>query len=375
MKVLAFHQGGDFYGSDRIFLTVCSELAKQGFEIKSYVDFHGELCRKLVDVGVESNVVKLGVLRKKEVLRPFSFLVGLIAAFFNVSRIFFESRGQFDVVYVNTLVLPLPLFVAKLFGRKTLSHVHETLNKGLMASVLYSWCLFFSDRVVCVSAAVESAIRRSTPWFLHKKILVIHNGIESSGLVRVCDMQGFNIIYVGRISPGKGLDFLLDALDLFSHDDARSWSLSVVGSAFPGYECYEEVIKKRLSSLSFSGKSEFYGYVENARKLISDSDLLVLPSSSPDSFPTVVLEAMAEGTPVLVTDSGGASEMISNEVTGLIVPPGSATELYLAIKNVYENRVLAEQRAVCAKKVFLREFSVSSFGRKMSAAIKGLLHA
>jgi glycosyltransferase involved in cell wall biosynthesis len=70
----------------------------------------------------------------------------------------------------------------------------------------------------------------------------------------------------------------------------------------------------------------------NAREVLAAFDIFILPSTQPDPFPTVILEAMSAGIPVIATAHGGPLEMVVDGETGLLVPPGDPAALAAAIE-------------------------------------------
>jgi glycosyltransferase involved in cell wall biosynthesis len=94
----------------------------------------------------------------------------------------------------------------------------------------------------------------------------------------------------------------------------------MVGDAYPGYEYYVAELKQSIVDNELGDKVFYIGYRRDIPAILASIDLLVLPSLLPDPLPTVVLEAMASGKPVLATLQGGASEMILEGETGAFMP-------------------------------------------------------
>lgn len=95
-----------------------------------------------------------------------------------------------------------------------------------------------------------------------------------------------------------------------------------------------EDLTDRVGDLELDGRLTVTGYVDDATEWIERSSVVVVPSTQPDSLPTVVLEAMRAARPVVATDHGGAAEMVVSTETGLLVPPGGPPALAEAVLNV-----------------------------------------
>jgi glycosyltransferase involved in cell wall biosynthesis len=136
----------------------------------------------------------------------------------------------------------------------------------------------------------------------------------------------------------KGVDVLLKAMRrlLFQRPEAR---LVLVGGGFyNGYSLEEESLKELAQELGLTSNVEFVGLkspVEVA-KYARESTMLVLPSRR-ETFGTVLIEALASGTPVVATRCGGPAEIV-NENVGLLVDPDDVDGLAEAMATILERR-------------------------------------
>ncbi len=122
---------------------------------------------------------------------------------------------------------------------------------------------------------------------------------------------------------------LLEAVELL---DGRHPGLQVViaGGVQPGKEAYAQGL--RLRSARLPGV-HWLGVRADVPDLMADLDVFVLPSTEPEPFGLVVVEALASGTPVVATAAGGPLEILAGvpPTVGRLVPPGDATALADAI--------------------------------------------
>ncbi len=169
-----------------------------------------------------------------------------------------------------------------------------------------------------------------------RPIEVVHNGVDPAWLAPPSDGDGpagrDGILFVGRLSPEKGVTTLLDALASMG-PDAR---LLLVGTG-PSGEELEGVARQR----GLGARAVFLGPKQppEIRTLMAGARALVLPSLA-ENFPLVLLEAMAAGLPVVATSVGGIPEIVRDGDTGLVVPPRDAAALARALTRVANDDLL-----------------------------------
>lgn len=144
------------------------------------------------------------------------------------------------------------------------------------------------------------------------------------------------ILGVGRLSPEKGFDMLLDA---FAHVlSQRPSRLVLVGS---GPE--RAALEAKAEALGVADVVHLVGYQENVYPWLRRAKVLAL-SSVLESFPTVLVEAMAVGTPVVAFDCPkGPGEIITHEENGLLIPPRDPAALAEGILRIFGDPELAVQ--------------------------------
>lgn len=152
--------------------------------------------------------------------------------------------------------------------------------------------------------------------------------IETQGEQKSIDL--FEIVFVGEISSRKGIDNLISAMYRIHLD---RWRLRIIGSGELQTELSEYVSKKPVN-----GRIEFLGNLANkdAKNIIGESDLLVLPSRF-DGWGAVINEALAAGTPVIVSNKCGASELVVDDQRGQIFNASDVDDLTYCLKKAILN--------------------------------------
>jgi glycosyltransferase involved in cell wall biosynthesis len=140
-------------------------------------------------------------------------------------------------------------------------------------------------------------------------------------------------LYLGRLSPEKGIATLLDAWL-----EVEGLTLKIAG----GGDLSKEV--ERRCETELAGKAEYLGYVQGEEKqqLLRHASLSILPSECHENCPISLLESLAAGTAVVVTRMGGLPGMVKEDETGFVVEPGDAPALAEAVKRFREKPMLAD---------------------------------
>jgi glycosyltransferase involved in cell wall biosynthesis len=140
------------------------------------------------------------------------------------------------------------------------------------------------------------------------------------------------LIYVGRISGEKDLDILCEA---FKRIRQRSGDVDLV---VVGDGPYRETMKKDLDG---TPGVLFTGFVEGEKlaALYASADIFAFPSTT-DTFGSVVLEALASGVPAVVSDRGGAGEVVADGETGLVTRARDVASFTGALWRLIEDRDL-----------------------------------
>jgi glycosyltransferase involved in cell wall biosynthesis len=202
-------------------------------------------------------------------------------------------------------------------------------------------------RIVCPSASLrELSLRWGIPA---DKVIVLPNPVSPPDLAdrdelrRRHGLDGPTLVFAGRLTPQKSLDVALGALE-------RSEGISLL-LAGDGPDRAE--LERRASELSLDGRARFLGPQprETVFELLRAADAALL-SSSWENFPHMVVEALAVGTPVVSTDTGGVAEVVTDGENGLLVPPGEPEALASAIRRYFGDEPLRERlRAAAARSV------------------------
>jgi glycosyltransferase involved in cell wall biosynthesis len=189
---------------------------------------------------------------------------------------------------------------------------------------------------------------------------IVYNGLAPAEFEPVAPAaQPFDLLHVGELRPGKGIDTLIDALALLRRERAMRLTLLMVGSGPSEGDVRAHAIK--------AGVSDAITFVptQPIRQALGRGRIMVMPSHA-ESLPYVILEAAAAGQPLVATRVGGIPEIFGPHGDGL-VPPADAPALAEAIRG----KIAEPEETRLTKAEAVREFVRSRFA--LPAMIDGVL--
>ncbi len=375
-NILFVHSSAELYGADRILLELLAGLRDAGHGLHVVLPNPGPLHEEIKVLGVPVQTCNLGVLRRK-----YFSVAGLTNRAVRIYGAVRHLRGlisqqAIDVVHSNTTAVFAGVIAARLSHKPHVWHVHEITTRPLWFARLVSRCVGrFSDKAVFVSRATLEHMCQLNPA-LRPKAVLIYNGIDerraTAGLPGTLkselgwDESATVVGMIGRINWWKGQDKLVDcAVRLAAtHPGLR---FLMVGGVFDGDVARREELLARIQAAGLQDKVRVLDFRPEIGPVLADLDMFVLPSTEPDPFPTVVLEAMAAGRPVVAFRHGGVCEMVEDGITGLLCSPCSAEEMSVAIARLAADPAAARRMGQAARVRIDMLFSREQFVRQFSS--------
>jgi len=250
---------------------------------------------------------------------------------------------------------------------RTINNDQPWLNRRLFDLVFDKLVFPFGfNEEIAISEFVQGKLdRRLIARILRKKSILCYNGIgeiyfenreNRDGLVDLQEQHPL-IGVVGRLVKQKGHAYLLEALKLVLK--SRPVHIWVIGSG-----PLEKELRQQAVQMNIEEYVHFLGPRGDLVDVYRHLDILV-SSSLWEGFPTVLLEAMASGTPIIATDVSGSQEIIKNGITGLLVPPKSSQSLADAIVEMLNHPDQAHEMAENARQL-AQQYTIQNATQKYS---------
>jgi len=249
-----------------------------------------------------------------------------------------------------------------LAGARVISHMHIQnafrAGTGRRAQIAIDNA---TARLSFALVAVSDATRADLvdQGYPASRLVTVHNGIEPAEVtepVRLAD--GPIVLEVARLAEVKGQRTLLEALG------SVEATAVLVGRDLEQGGAYERLLRAEAERLGVAGRVVFTGYRADVPALLAGCDVFCLPSRA-EGLPLVVLEAMAQGKPVVATAVGGTPELVVDGVTGVLVPPGDARALADALSALLTDTDRARRLGEAGRERVLREFSAAAAAERV----------
>ncbi|MFZ5987261.1 MAG: glycosyltransferase [Bacillota bacterium] len=299
----------------------------------------------LLSLGSESEIIKrvcdkveVVVLGKKHFLD-----LGVLRRLVSILKDF-----KLDVMFMTNSYSTLYGYLVQPFINKKYKKIsvqHTTLIKGFVDRLKN----FFYRKVINrMDSAVFVCNTQRNFWIQNYKIRpgisrVIYNGIDlerfidfKADTLAVREQLGFSKddIVIGinaNLRPEKKHEDMIDALEVLT-EEGYNIKLLFIGDGVRRSNIEEYINMKKLPD-----KIKITGFVQDVRPYLSCADISALTSVAVETFSIAILESMALGKPVVLSDIGGARELVDEGVNGYLYPAGNVDELVKAIKKIVDN--------------------------------------
>jgi glycosyltransferase involved in cell wall biosynthesis len=173
-------------------------------------------------------------------------------------------------------------------------------------------------------------------------------------------------VAAGVLVPNKAYDVLVEALGRLRKEE-QSFELLLAGE---GPE--RPRLEKLAVQLGLAERVKFLGSIENVPDLLASAQMVVHPSRS-EGLSNTLLEAMAEGLPVIATDVGGTPELVKDGETGMLVPPDDPVLLAAKIKQLLNDPGLRFRLGESGLKLVRSKYSVETVASQYERIYESLL--
>ncbi|WP_279096259.1 glycosyltransferase family 4 protein [Lactobacillus taiwanensis] len=369
--ILYLHAGAEMYGADKILLELVSGLDKTKFKPIVILPTDGVLREKLEEANISVHVISYPILRRKY-FNPkgiIEYVSNYKSKSDDIIRFLGQNNIKVDLIHVNTLAVLEGIRLKKKLNVPLYWHIHEIITHPKIINNFLCWCVNrYSDKAIVVSGPVKKHLINS--GVNSQKIKVIHNGIDSSifspdvksdYLYKEWNIpkNAIKVGMIGRVNNWKGQGDFLEALAPLL-DKFDNLYLFIIGSAFEGQEWRVNNLKEKIAPLPHNNRIIYSEFRKDNYAVEHFFDILILPSTSPDPLPTVVLETMGCGRAIIGYAHGGITEMVKDQYNGRLVSPLDKDSLRKAVENCIIDKKYIKWGENSRKRL-LENFSLAKF--------------
>ena len=298
-----------------------------------------------------------------------------------------KNLGGVDIFHAHDwLVANAGIGLKHVFRRPLLATIHSTeigRRNGLhsdyerMIHETEAWLTYEAWRVICCSNYMVSHVK----WAFNlpeDKLVMIPNGVDAKEYEKsTVDLNQFRrrfalpeekiVLYVGRLVYEKGIQVLINAIPkILEKVNAK---FVIVGNGY-----MKEPLWEKIKHMGLAHKVLFTGFVddETLRNLQKCADVSVVPSLF-EPFGIVALEAMAAKSPVVVSDTGGLSEIVEHDLTGVKVYPDNPESLAWGVTRVLLDEAYANKLRENAYRLVVEKYNWKKISRQTKSVYERVL--
>ncbi len=371
-----FYPAWAYGGIPRVAYELSKELAKRGHDVTVYTTDVLDQDSRYHKSGKEAIVdgIKVHYFKNLSNTLAYNYQVFLPIGFLKFVK---ESVSGFDILHfhghrhlLNNIVHYYALKNRKPYifsGHGTVLRIERRVWIKVVFDKIFGKQIL-RDAAYFVAVSENESEQYEKMGVGKERVDVIYNGIDVNAYNILPQKNNFRrkynlidkkvVLYLGKITPRKGLDFLVRAFSELKKDDTV---LVIAGNDMGFKKKVVEVIEER----SVADKVIFTGLLVREEKLAAyqDADVLVYPAIN-EIFGLVPFEAIMCGTPVIITDDCGCGEIIGKEDIGYLVRYNDVSGLKDRIAEVLEERKVALEKVEWGKRFIRNNLNWERIGEK-----------
>jgi glycosyltransferase involved in cell wall biosynthesis len=372
-SVLTINRVPHIGGVERVIMTAADAARTRGFRPVLACPMPGRLADEMARRNLPVRPARIA--RGRTTVSPWG-VAHTLNGFRRGARDVLDLARQEEAALLHThhpVTAVQALLAARRLSIPLLIHVHETLPMPPLYALLARLVRARCARWLCVSDASRRMVR--TLGVAEERIELLYNAVDPAFLRAPppppeLSRPGPHLGLFGVLEPRKGHPTFLRAVAMLDRfPTAQAWIVGAPGFAEHGD--YLEQLRQLAAELGLSERVHFLGHRTDIPALMAGMNAVVLASTRLESLPTVLIEACMLGRPVVASDVGGVNEIITHNQTGLIVPPGDAAALTLALTRILSQAGV--RLGVQASRAARQRFAPEPFGDGLAACYRRLL--
>ncbi len=277
------------------------------------------------------------------------------------------KKKNIDVIHCNCIrSLLYIVLAAKLSSTPVLWYVKSELVNNILDRIGF----VLADKILFLCETNKRDKYPKLVNFFENKIEILKMGLDlqdtinaeksdKTSLKHELSINGkmVNVVTVSRLSPLKGVHYLLEALAMIISHHSNVMLYIVGDPVIDEHRGYQDVLWQIIKKHNLEAHVKFTGWRTDVLEIVSLMDILVQPSIS-EGLGRSALEAMSLGKPVVASRLGGLREVITDGENGFLVEPGDVRSLAEKISILIKNKELRDSLGKAAKKIIFSEFLI-----------------
>ena len=370
----------DWGGSPDIVRIICQYLNSEVYDVRLITGptrYPGAKTKQFLEKFKTKSVI---IPQLKREINPINDLLALFRLYF------LFRREKFDIVHTHTAKAgALGRMAAYLARRPIIVHTPHGHNfygyfgKGLSKAIVLieRFLANFTDKIIALTELEKNDFIRFkiAP---EQRLSVIYQGLELDRSMRLDEdrvktreilgigLDGNLVGMIGRLEPIKGPGYFVESAKYVAQNFPKTKFIIV------GEGSLRRVLEKKIEEYGLRNRFTLLGWREDIGAVLSILDILVLPSLN-EAVGMVLIEAQAQGIPIVATQVGGIPEIVRNNQTGILVPAGDSKELAKAISYLLADRQKRLQMSEAAKDWVKGRFEAKTMVDKISELYEELI--
>lgn len=386
-NILFIHQSAELYGSDKTILFFISRLDKTKYFPVVILPFEGPL-----KVELEKNNIKVVIAPVLKIYRKMFTPANMIRFFREYKKGLavldaLHKQHQFSLVYSHTLAALIGILFAKKRNISHLWHVQEIIAKPEIVNKAFKKILSIraNDKIIYDSKETMNFWIEGNQTLTDKSDFIwngldvaekpIHTPEQISKVRKDYFKAGPDtvvIALVGRINSWKGQQLLLKAYQIIAPKYSNI-KLAFIGSPPPNQDFFLTELEAKISEFGLNDRVVIVPFQQNIWQLWDSIDIGVVPSTEPEPFGMVAIEAMMAQKPVVAANHGGLTEIVLDGETGFLFEPNNAQELAGALEKLINDRELRENFGKRGKDRAVSVFSLDNHVQQFETVFEEII--
>ncbi|MGV8993405.1 MAG: glycosyltransferase family 4 protein [Flavobacterium sp.] len=386
-NILFLHQSAELYGSDKTILMFICSVDKTKYKPIVVIPFEGPLTEEL-----RKNDITVIIAPVLKLYRKMFTPAGLLkfAQEYQDGMKALEDlhkKYNFSLVYSHTLAVLIGILFARKLNIKHLWHVQEILAKPKLINQTFKKLLSSEYNDIAIYDSKETM----RFWIegnekLTAKSDFVWNGLDVSKYQEVSEatIEGIRTKFfqvtkdetviglVGRINSWKGQQLLLEAFNKIAAKYPEV-KLVFIGSAPPNQEFFEEDLIARVKEFKLQERVVIIPFQTNINDFWASIDIASVPSTEPEPFGMVAIEAMLHAKPVVAADHGGLTEIVLPGETGFLFKNNNADSLAVHLEKVIVDKDMQKRFGKAGKERVYSTFTLEKHTEKIEKIFEDIL--